>query len=715
LKSGLLKWAVPLGLLVATLLAYAPALRGGFIWDDDYYVVRNNALRNLDGLQQIWVGVADMRTYPAPQYYPMTFTSLWIDYHLWGLNPTGYHITNLLLHVLCAWTLWTLLRKLQVPGATAAAFLFALHPINVESAAWITERKNVLSGLFFLLSALVYLTYLEAKSQTPSPSTRGEGGGEGQTNAHSEDQTALPPAPSVSTELAEVQGTGRGSSDDYKFELPKEPWKLYTLALLLFFFALTSKTVTATLPAAILVILWWKRGRLAWRDATPLLPFFALGLVFSVLTGWIERNHVGAIGAEWDYSPAQRLLIAGRAVWFYLAKLAVPLDLAFIYDKWTINAADAVQWLAPIAVASVLAGAVVLTKRWGRGLLATLLLFGGLLVPAMGFVNFFPMRYSLVANHFVYLPAMALIAGACALGAILLRRQPLAVSVAVATVVCLIMGGLTFAHARIYAGPEQIWRDTIARSPNAWMAHNNLGVLLLNENKLDEAQRHFEKALDLRKNNIEAAMNLGRVAEARGDLATAERLYITSINFVAANSRLDSRVAGRPIRRPAYTQPYLSLGKLRLDQNNPVEAEAAYAAAVAQDDSSATALSALGEVRRQLGKSAEALDLQDRALQLDRLSPQVRINLGNALMDLGRVPEARFEYGNALELDPQNAKAASNIGLTFAVEGKWTDAINMFEHALKLDPDFEQARQNLEAARRRASGQTATQPATRPS
>lgn len=685
---------VPVGLAVACLAAYWPAMQGQFIWDDDYYVVNNTALRTFEGIQDIWLGILSPRTYPAPQYYPMTFTSLWLDYRFWGLNPVGYHVTNLVLHVLCAWTLWVVLRKLNLPGAAAAAFIFALHPVNVESVAWITERKNVLSGLFYLLSLLVYLRYCGLDAEAPpavSPAA---------------------PAPVERAEPDDADAAAEPEPKDYELALPAEPWKLYALALLLFALALFSKTVTATLPAAILVIMWWKRGRIRLKeDVLPLAPFFAIGLALSVFTGWMERNVVGAIGADWDYTVVQRLLIAGQAVWFYLGKLFAPLGLSFMYEKWTVNAASGLAWLAVLGVLATLAAAATVT-RFCRGPLTVLLLFGGTLLPALSFVNFLPMRYSLVANHFVYLPAIAVIAGACALATKALGRGGL--GTAVGGVVCVVLGVLTFRHAVIYQGPETIWRDTIARSPGSWMAHNNLGELLLRKGELDEAQRLLNRTLELRPHHVEAPLNLGRIALKRGDRAAAERLFQRSIDNAMTAQRQDSAVAGRPILRRSFAQPMLDLAALKLETGDYPAAEALYRRAVDQDPLSAVALTGWGETLRLQGNVKDALELQYRANELDPDSAQVRINLGSALLSTGQLNEALYAWTTVLQQDPNNAQAANNIGLYFVTVGKWKDAADMFEMALRLDPDFELARRNLEAAKRRAATQPSTQPSTRP-
>ena len=306
--------------------AYIPAMSGGFIWDDDDYVQDNLTLRSLEGLGQIWFQPGATR-----QYYPLVHTTYWLEYRLWGLDPTGYHVVNVILHALSAVLVWRLLIRLKVSGAWAAAALFALHPVHVESVAWITERKNALSGAFYLGAAWAYLRYEEAHSP-----------------------------------------------------------RLYWAALFLFAAALLSKTVTCTLPAALLLVLWWKGQTPMRRTAVALVPFFALGAAMSGMTVWMEKHSVGAWGPEWDLSLVERGLIAGRALWFYAAKLLVPLNLTFIYPRWAIDATAVWQYLYPIGALGVGALLWAFRERLGRGPLTGVLFFAGTLTPALGFFQLLP-------------------------------------------------------------------------------------------------------------------------------------------------------------------------------------------------------------------------------------------------------------------------------------------------------------------------------------
>ncbi|MHC4081279.1 MAG: hypothetical protein ACYSU2_08170, partial [Planctomycetota bacterium] len=293
-------------LVLMTLAAYWPATSCGYIWDDDDYVHQNVLLRSTGGLGEIWLDVG-----ATPQYYPLVHTSYWLEYRLWEDDPRGYHVVNILLHALGAVLLWRVLKRLGVPGAWVAAAVFALHPVHVESVAWITERKNVLSGVFYLGSALLYLRFtLRTGEDRPSR------------------------------------------------------W-LYAGALALFVCALLSKTVACSLPAALLLVLWWKRGHIGWQDARLLAPFFALGVAFGLLTIWMEVHRVGAEGATWNLTFIDRCLIAGRALGFYAGKLIWPWPLMFVYPRWQINASAWWQYTFPAAAAAVVVGLWLARNRIG--------------------------------------------------------------------------------------------------------------------------------------------------------------------------------------------------------------------------------------------------------------------------------------------------------------------------------------------------------------
>lgn len=495
---------IGVGLIVMTMVAYGPIYGAGFIWDDDDYVTQNRNVSGDGDLAEIWFSPRS-----SPQYYPMVFTTFRVEHGMWGLSARGYHTTNVLLHGVSAVLLWRLLRALKVPGALLAAGIFAVHPVMVESVGWITERKNVLSMVFYLSAMHVYLRWSGA-----------------------------------------IAGRGGRESE-------KPHWGGYALAIGLFVLALLSKSVTASLPAAVLVIFWWQ-GRLNWRAVWPLVPFFVLGILAGAHTGYLERTQVGAIGAEWDYSFGQRVLMAGRAIWFYAGKLVWPVELTFIYPKWRLDAGAGWQWMFPVGVMLVVGVLFALRKKIGRGPLAAVLFFIGTLVPALGFVNIYPMRYSLVADHFQYHASVGLIVLLAGVGTLLARRlgvagnagragqaERLKGGMVVAGVICAVLLRMTFLQCYVYQSRETLWRDVVAKNDGGWLGHLQLGHLATERRPADfvEAEREYRRANELAPEVSEPYFNLGLIAMERKEWDRAEELM---------------RVAVR--NNPTYVEAYNSAG-----------------------------------------------------------------------------------------------------------------------------------------------------------
>lgn len=453
-------------LVLFALVAYLPAMQGGFVWDDDSYVTENRALRDLAGLKRVWLTPNE-----TPQYYPLTHTTFWIEAQLFGLDPTPFHVTNVLLHAASAVLLWLLLRTLAVPGAWLAAAIFALHPVHVESVAWITERKNVLSGVFYFAAALVFVRH----------AARG----------------------------------GRGA---------KGP----AIAFALFVCALLSKTVTASLPIALAIVLGWRYGKVERRHLPWLGAMLVVGGAMGRVTAALEVAQVGARGADFDHSILERVLIAGRVFWFYLAKLVYPADLAFVYPRWTIDTGNPGQWVFPAAVALFFPALWLLRRRIGAGPLAAFLFYGFTLAPASGFFDVFPMKYSFVADHFVYLASLGPIVLAAAAASRALDRaggwRP-ALARALPVLVLLPLGALTWRQGRDYRDLETLWRATIEVNPKAWMAQYNLGKLLADAGKKEEAERRYRLALEAKPDLVEAWTNLANLLSDEGKTDEAIAAY----------------------------------------------------------------------------------------------------------------------------------------------------------------------------------------------
>ncbi len=601
-------------IVLAVFLAYLPVWHCGFIWDDNHYVTRNATLHDLDGLRRIWFVLG-----AVPQYYPLVHTSFWLEYHLWGLNPAGYHVVNVLLHATAAILLGLCCRRLQIPGAWLVAVIFALHPVCVESVAWITERKNVLSAVSYFAAALAYLHF------------------------------APPDAADASN---------------------RRPWRYYWAALALFVAALSSKTVTCSLPAALLLVCWWKKGYVRRGDILPLVPFFVTGAGLGLLTAWIEKYHAGAQGAAWSLTFGERCLIAGRAVWFYADKLVWPAQLTFIYPRWNIATDVWWQWLFPLAAVGVLAGLWLARRRIGRGPLVAVLFFAGTLGPALGFANVYPMRYSFVADHFQYLAAVGLMA----LGAAGLSRLPRVVPILLAVV----LGVLTWRQTGIYRNLETLWRDTLAKNPECWMACSNLGICLENEGHPGEAMELYRRAVQINPNSYEALNNLGLALAKQGQLVDAIKDYRQSIQI-----------------NPNFPEALNNLGYALAQQGQLEEAIKDYHQALHLNPDSPETLNNLGNALAQQGQLAEAVGNYRQTLRLNPNFPEALNNLGYALAQQGQFDEAIKNYRRALHLNADFPEALNNLGFALAGHGRLDEAIGNYHRAIQFKPDFTDALNNL--------------------
>jgi tetratricopeptide (TPR) repeat protein len=637
-------WLPAAALVVAIIIAYLPALRSGYIWDDPRYVTDNPTLRSLAGLFHTWFTPG-----ATVQYYPMVFTTFWLEHHLWGIHPFGYHLVNVLLHAASAVLLLIVLRRLRVPGAFPATVLWALHPVQVESVAWITERKNVLSGLFYLAAALSWLGY--ARPEQAEPPLRGRSGP-------------------------------------------------YAAALIFFVLALFSKTVTASLPAAALLLLYWKRGRITRRDVIPLLPFFAAALAMGSVTSWMERTVVGARGPEWDLSFAQRLLIAGKALWFYLGKLLWPARLIFNYPRWVINTGSGAAWLllgSALLVPMVLFS---LRHRVGRGPLVAFLFFGGTLFPALGFVNVYPMRYSFVADHFQYLACIGPFALLAAVGAESLLGKADARSghrtsaprttagvYAASAVLAVLLGAVTWRQAVPYRDLPTLWQDTLRKNPSSFLAHHNLAVGLIEDNRPDEAIVHLREAVRLKPDFYEARCALGSALVRKQRLADAREQLVTARDL-----------------RPDKEWAYIYLGDALVQERHLEEARQQYEQALAVRPTSGLARMNLATVLSQLGLQDAAIPLYREILRGDQNNAMMRRNLALALSARGDADEAVVEYREVLRVAPRDLPARFNLAELLAKRGETAAAAQEYREVLRLDPRFAPAKAALDSLNARGAG-----------
>ena len=519
-------------LFAAVVTAFLPALAAGFIWNDDTYLTANRTLDGLDGLRLIW-------TQPRAneQFYPMVFTSFWVEKRLWGLDPFGYHLVNVLLHAGSALLLWRLLARLGLRGAWLAAAAFALHPMCVESVAWVTERKNTLSLFLSLLAMHAYLAAREKRGEEETGDFPRKGKKRGQPPARSE---AGPPFRALSF-----------------------------IGFFFFVLALFSKTTAAVVPAVLLVLVWWRDGRVKRADVRPLVPWFAAGLALGAHTAWLERTAVQAVGKEWALGLPDRLVLSGRVVLFYSQKILLPLDLSFIYSRWTVAPRAPLQWLPSLVVLLALFLAWRFRERLGRGPFAFLLLFGGVLFPAMGFFNVYPMRFSWVADHFAY-QAVAVAAAAAVCGAAAWttgwRTPSRRAAAAIAIAVIALLGTLTFRQSRIYRNEEVLWSATLEKNPECFICHTNYGIWLMENGRDPEAAAHLEASVRLKPDEVPTLLNLALIDERRGRYDDSAALLRSALRVDPVNTaalinlaKADAR-AGRVNEAIASYREALRLG-----------------------------------------------------------------------------------------------------------------------------------------------------------
>jgi len=629
------RWFMQSGIIILLVfLAYLPALQGAFIWDDDSWTTGIIALlRDGSGLRTMWFHLTALQ-----QYYQLTGTTFWIDYHLWGFWTLPYHVENVLLHSLAALLFWRLLLRLQVPGAWLASAVFALHPVMVESVAWITERKNVLSMVLYLGALLAYGHYAQWATSTGK----------------------IKPIADRSCGIRHLSF-------------------FYGLALVLFLGALLAKTTSFSLPAVILLIGWWKGGQIRWReDVFPALPFFAFSISLCLVTAWLEKNHVGAKGSDFVLTFPERFLIAGHVFWFYIGKLLWPVNLCFLYPRWQLNTNVWWQWLYPITAVCALCMIWLARRHVGRGPVAAVFFYVGTLFPVLGFMNAYFMRFSFVCDHWTYLSSLGLIAlGVALVAGVAERFRTQWILYGFAAVVLPMLLLMTRYQAGMYINVDALWRTTIARNPDAFLAYSNLGYILESDGKIDEAMNYYRKAIQINPNCYEALDNLGTAFATQGRYEEAVENFKKAIQ---AN--------------PNLPQVLDNLGAVLAAQGQYEEAIQNFRKAIQISPNSYKTLNNLGHALAAQGRYEEAVEDFRRATLIDPSSPDAFLGLGTTLAQSGRNEEAAAQYQEALELNPNLTGALNNLAWILATSPddelrNGTKAAGLAERACELSHDRE--------------------------
>lgn len=628
---------------------------------DDDAHITSPALQSLHGLWQIW-----FRLGATQQYYPLLHSVFWMEHRLWGDAVLGYHLANFTEHALAACLVVLIVRRLELPGAWLAGCIFALHPVCVEAVAWISEQKSTLSAVFYLAAALTYLHFDRSRRRSH-----------------------------------------------------------YLLALGFFLLAMLSKTVTATLPAALLVVFWWLRGGIEWRrDVRPLLPWFALGAGTGLFTTWVERTYIGATGGTYELTLVQHILLAGRILCFYAGKIAWPSNLIFSYPRWQPDPGVWWQYLYPLAVLVAGAGLLALARRPGaqsrRGPLAGFLFFGGTLFPVLGFLHVFPFKFSYVADHFQYLASLGIIVPGAYLVVHSFSRIPSGktAGTAAAVVLLAVLGVLTWQQSSLYRDSETLYRATLARNPDSWMTHNNLaGVLAQVPGGQAEAIEQYKAALRLKPDYAIAHNALGGLLMGvPGGLTDAIAEYQAALqakpDYVLAYNNLGIALAQMPERlpdavaefqtalrlQPDYAKAHMNLANVWAQMPGKLpDAITEYQTALRLQPNYAPAHNNLALALMQMpGRLPEAINEFQTALRLQPNEAQTHQLLAAALAQTpGRLPEAITEYQAALNIQP-NPETHLNLGDVLAkLPGRRQDAVAQYQAALQADPDSPAARQAI--------------------
>lgn len=651
-------WALAL----LTIAVYLPSLAGGFVWDDWRYFVTEPLIRRWDGIVAIWLAPSATA---EQHYWPVMYTSFWLEHKLWGLHAPGYHAVNLGLHVLNTLLLWRLLVRLRIPGAWLAAAVFAVHPIHVESVAWIMARKDLLSGLFYLGAVHVWLRHVDG---------------------------------------------------------PSTPRALASLALLLL--ALLSKSIAVTLPASLLLVRWWQTGRIEWRDCWFVAPLVALAAIVAGADLWFYRSHSRF---AFDYSAVERALIAGRALLVYAGQLAWPAHLPIAYARWDVHWDDVAAWCAVVGLC-VLAAVLWSTQgRIGRGPLAGLAYFVLTLSPVLGFVDFDFMQIGFVADRFAYLASIGPFAVAAG-GAAWWVRRSRAAGVAVVAGAMLglaALGSLTWRQATVYRDDAALARHMAESSPEHWFAQVYLAYQLLAEGRdadglaaAQRGERLARRSRGIRPCNADYAVAAALLAAGRHAEAEARyRKCQPTEPRAQVSGMVRTRLAEALLRQARYAEGLDLLRRhLRAEPtDDQAHAELGAALAVAGDYAAAAhayrralavirlegneavwrrelaaALKALGSWDEARAELERALALNPRnvwtlmaraRLEAERPGPKTDAIPGRRWLD-----RARQVAGESREREPQNVLAPIAQGAVLLHLQAYADARDALLDALALDP-----------------------------
>jgi tetratricopeptide (TPR) repeat protein len=674
---------------VLTFVVYYPSLRGGFLMDDDGLITKNRLVQAPDGLARFWFS-----TVPT-DYWPVTNSTFWFDWRLWGTNATGYRVTNLILHIADTLLIWLLLRRLEIPGAYWAALLFAVHPVNVESVAWVSQRKNLLAMLFFLSSLLCYLKYI----------------------------------------------TGR---ETIKSSPQANPVKWYWLSLFVFLLAMLSKGSVAILPLVLLLIIWWHQGWITKRDALLTIPFWLIAAVFTGVNIWFQTHGENTIIRQ--ASIIERILGAAAVIWFYLGKAFVPVGLSFNYPQWDIQP-NQLRWWLPLATAVGVTAFLWWQRRrtWGRTLLFAWLFYCVALLPVMGFTDVGYMKYSLVADHYQHIAILSVIALVGATGWWLYHHVNNSIRWVCIPIGALILGSsmlLSWQQNQLYGNSVQLYEATLRQNPDSWLAEVLLAQHFSDDSDYQAAISLYQHALQLHALGststdsgsvdghpgvpmphaaffewavIDTRLKLGLVLVKAGQLSEAIDQYHQILKSSPDNVSAHSDLANTLVRLDRLPEAIEQYQQALQFQPNAADIQCNLAIALARhgdydeanqhfqtalrlDPDHFSAHNNYANMLARTGRLAEAVKQFKEALRLQPDYPEIHCNLATALATLNDVQQASDHFQTALQLKPDYAEAHNQFGDLLLKNRQTTSAIQHFQQAIRLRPNYPEALNNMGVA-----------------
>jgi tetratricopeptide (TPR) repeat protein len=624
-------------IVLATLFVYIPTMQADFIWDDNLLLTHFPLMHSDDALGVFWSPSAAMEQH-VPDFYPLTWTTLWLEWRLWGNSATGYHVANVVMHALGAVLVWLALKRLAVPGAFLAGLIFAVHPVNVASVAWVIERKNTLSILFYLLTIIAYLKFEDTSRQ-----------------------------------------------------------RWYALSLVMFVAALLSKTSVVTTPAVLLLCVWWRRNRITWKDLARTAPFFLLAVACAYMTVQFQTANViqGEEIRQAHENGPWRLALAGMAPWFYIYKALLPLHLLMIYPRWDINPYSAVSYLPGVAILACLAFLWFQRRKpWAKAILFALAYFLVTLFPVLGFFDMYYMTHSLVADHWQYVSIIAVIALTVAGAARLVDRTEALgrkAVVAAACVVLAVLSVLTWNLGLVYKDQITLWEYNLAINPNAWMGQYNLGTTYGERALASQDKQEADRFLRLAAERLEIATRLKPTYSAAFNNLGLTQMHSQRIEEAIANYRKAIEID------PSNPNPhaYANLGIALTRQGKDDEAIGYFQRAMAIAPQFVDPVFQMGMVLARQGRTEQAVDYLSRTIAMQPMHYDAYLQRALGYLKLGRVRDAVLDLRRAITIRPDLVAAYYQLGLLAQQANAMDDARRYYLQALLYEPNLLEARYRL--------------------